>query len=122
MKIGLLGIQVFCVIGVYAKERKKPRKLLIDIEVDPIVKLEKSGLSDAEKDSLETTINYEEIAALCQNIAVEGQFKLIETLATAILERCLETFPVTRARVCVKKSSALDNVSMAYVELTRERT
>jgi dihydroneopterin aldolase len=113
MKIGLSGLKVKSIIGVFPEERRRARDLLIDLELKP--------LHEAEKDEIELTINYEKIANLCSQIALDGKYHLLETLARKILESCFEAFAISEASICINKPKALKEVSSAYVKLSMEK-
>ncbi len=81
--IHLRDIDVRCILGVYPAERKKTRKVLLNISLQ--CNLRPAGASD----QLDDTLNYEHIEAEAIAIAKKGKFFLVETLAERIATACL---------------------------------
>ena len=113
--IHLRKVEVRCVLGVYPAERRKPRKVRIDISLE-------CDLGGAAKsDLLEDTLNYEVVEAEAIAIAKQGSFFLIETLAERVAEACLKYARVRGVRVVVDKPGALPHTQSVAVEIERRK-
>lgn len=115
-KIFIEGYKIHCVIGVHAHERKQMQEVIVDLcgEVD----FTESVLND----SITDTINYEKFVSICQKLAHERTYNLIETFAYEALHALFEAIPtLLAATIRVKKPSALPLAAFAGVELTKTR-
>ncbi len=113
--IHLRQVAVRCVLGVYPAERRKPRKIRMDISLA-------CGLRGAmASDRLRDTLNYETVAADAAAIAKTGKFFLVETLAERVAAACLRHAPVRVVRVVVDKPGALRHVRSVAVEIERRK-
>lgn len=113
--IHLRDIDVRCILGVYPAERKKTRKVLLNISLQ--CNLRPAGASD----QLDDTLNYEHIEAEAIAIAKKGKFFLVETLAERIATACLRHAAVHAVRVIVDKPSALPHTRSVAIEIERHR-
>ncbi len=113
--IHLRRLEVDCVLGVYPAERRKPRKVHLDIS------LECDTRRAAESDRLEDALNYEHIEAEATAVARRGQFFLVETLAEQVAKACLRHPQVRAVRVTVDKPGALARTRSVAVEIERRK-
>jgi dihydroneopterin aldolase/D-erythro-7,8-dihydroneopterin triphosphate epimerase len=113
--IHLREIAVRCVLGVYPEERRKPRKVQMDVSLACDLRVAMHS------DRLEDTLNYELVEAEVAAIAKQGKFFLIETLAERIAEACLRHKPVRAVRVAVDKPGALPRTRSVAVEIERRK-
>ena len=90
-------IEAQCFIGVPDEERNTPQRLLISLE------LEADFRKASAEDDLMATINYHEVYLRVQEVCVDGERKLIETLAEDIASSILAKFEVKCIRVEIKK-------------------
>lgn len=112
--IGFEGYRISCIIGTEPHERRREQELLIDLKVKAdFSKVSHSGL-------LEDTINYMSLAHLCNELAVDGKYLLIEKYASDIIQEIFKLFPIKFAWVCIKKPAAIPGAEWALVELERE--
>jgi dihydroneopterin aldolase len=96
--IVLRKLRVDAIVGVLDKERRRPQPLAFDIDVH------RSFREAAKDDTLAETTNYAEILTLTAQIAVEGRFLLLETLATRVGEQILAFDPAIKSvTVSVRK-------------------
>jgi dihydroneopterin aldolase len=71
----------------------------------------------AEKDDLNSTINYNDVYQFINKIVNEKKYYLIETIATIISEKLLENFPIVqKVIVKVRKNSVPVGGLIDYVE------
>lgn len=106
-------LEVVCSIGVHAWERSSRQTLLVSFEVSTDTQLA------ASTDSLDATIDYAGASEAIGTIARQGHFKLIEALAEAIAQWLLETFPVSKVVVKIRKPAALPQAESAGVCIER---
>jgi len=85
--ITLRDIKVMCILGVYAHERTEPQLIIMNVKFE---------LSLPKEDRLSATLNYEHVSSLCSQIAQEGKFLLLESLAK-------ELYFTLRERLCLSK-------------------
>jgi dihydroneopterin aldolase len=94
--LALEGMQFFCFHGYYKEERDKGGNYTLDLFMDIP---DEFGMND----KLETTVNYEEVYAVCSKIMAHP-VDLIEHLAHEILKELRNLFPaVKRFRIKIRK-------------------
>lgn len=98
--IHLRGLQFYAYHGVLPEEQKLGQTFLIDVDLS--FDLQKAGLSDEVRD----TLNYAEAYAKIKEVVQGGPYRLLEYLAEQIAERLLAAFPCDRVRVEVHKPQA----------------
>lgn len=114
-KIVLEGLDFHGHHGVFEEEARLGARFTIDVEL---------YLDLPEEDLLACTVDYSRVYRLVRHEVTEQRYRLIETLATRIAQRLLETEPaVGQVVVRVHKPHAplpgvLRNV---YVEVRRDR-
>ncbi len=82
-------LQITCVVGVAHWERQTRQTLVVSVE------LLTDTRAASRTDSLDATIDYASVSAGITQIAVEGQFKLLETLAEEVARWLLQTYAAT---------------------------
>ncbi|WP_158970824.1 dihydroneopterin aldolase [Paraglaciecola sp. L3A3] len=115
-KIHIERLEVLSLIGVYDWERKNKQRLILDIELQADLSIA------AHSDNVDDTLNY---ALVAQTLADEAKccdFKLIEALASHLIDCILKSFPAVKiARLKLSKPDILANAKNVAVEFTRER-
>jgi dihydroneopterin aldolase len=77
----LEGLEARAVVGVYAGERKRPRRLVLDVEVAC------DASKAAQGDDLRRAIDYDALARdVIAHVAAQAP-RLLETLAVSVAER-----------------------------------
>lgn len=109
--MGIQQLKVPCIVGVHEYERTQVQTLLVDIQVQ--TDISKCGLSDRLVDALD----YVSLGDLCQSIAVQGKYFLIEAYAYALIQRVVEQFSVTEVLIRISKPMALAQAEAAFVEV-----
>ena len=113
--VELHGLEVPGRHGVTDEERERAQRFLYDVELD----VSDSALSDR----LDETVDYVEVAECVRGISDSRQFSLIESLAGAVAEAIVDRFPVTRARVRVRKPQVSPaGLEVEWTAATVERT
>lgn len=116
-KIHIEGLEVLALIGVYDWERKYQQRLIVDVELSADLTMA------AQTDDVDKTLNYAEIAQGISDFAAKSQFKLIEALASHMVDWLLQTFPMLKTvRLKLSKPDILANAKNVAVEFTKEQT
>jgi FolB domain-containing protein len=108
-----LDLELSCIVGILPRERVEPQpirvRLRLELDLEPV----------GETGQLERGVDYAAVDAQVRFLAVEGRFRLIESLGLAIL-RAVLVAPVARAWVRIEKPAVL-RAAVPAVELARER-
>lgn len=99
--IFLRDLRVQTIVGVWDWERQMPQTVSIDLEVGADI------VKAAASDKLDDTVNYKAVAKGVTELVVEGQFRLVETMAQRIADYILSDHSATWVRVTVNKPGAL---------------
>jgi len=102
-------------IGVADKERAKPQRLTISITLWPKARFHEM------RDQLARTVNYAAVAREVKQFASGRTDNLIETLAENIASHLLQTFPLRKVRLELRKF-ILPDVKHVAVILTRQQS
>ncbi len=114
-RILISDLLVRCVLGVREEERREKQDVVLNLALD--TDLRKAGQSDR----LEDSVDYRSVKKRIVSMAETSQFRLVEALAEAVAEICLEHRAVSRALVRVEKPGALRFARSVGVEIIRER-
>jgi 7,8-dihydroneopterin aldolase/epimerase/oxygenase len=111
----LEGLEARAVVGVYPHERKRPRRLLLDVEVA-------CDASQAAKgDDLRRAIDYDALARdVIAHVAAQAP-RLLETLAVSVAERVKRRFAASWVRVRVVKPGVVPAARAVGVVVARGR-
>lgn len=101
--------------GVSKAERETGRRFEVDCE------LEFDFAEAGQTDSLKNTIDYTRIYATIDDILTSHDVKLLETLATRIVERIIKDFPVQRVSTRVRKMIPPIPGNLDYIEVELEK-
>jgi dihydroneopterin aldolase len=74
-----------------------------------------------QSDSLKDTINYTRVYDTIERVLTAGNTRLLETLATRIVRQILDSFPVDRTRVRVRKMIPPIPGSLDFIEVELEQ-
>lgn len=114
-RILISDLTVRCIIGVNEWERHKRQDLVINLAI--WADLRKAG----ESDRFEDAVDYASIKKRVVAMAEQSQYHLLEAMAEAIAEICLDNQAVTGVQVRVDKPGALRFARSVAVEITRGR-
>lgn len=114
-RILITDLLVRCIIGVKDEERREKQDVVINLAIS--ADLHKAGKSD----KLENSIDYRALKKKILHRAEESHFYLVEALAEAVAEICLEHPAVVQAQVRVDKPHALRFAENVGVEIIRQR-
>jgi dihydroneopterin aldolase len=116
-RIRLEGIRFRAKHGVSRAERDLPQDFVVHLDVVlPVAALPRS-------DALGRVFNYDKLASLVVDEGTRGSYKLLEILASRLIERVLADTPAVAVTVQVKKFGPPTSVSVdaVAVELTGHR-
>ena len=97
MTIELQGIELHGFHGVLDDERRDGQRFLVDLELD---------LADetaAASDAIEDAVDYRDVVEAIVAVSDGRAYQLLEAFAAAIADALVARFPLTRARVRVRK-------------------
>ncbi len=114
-RVGIKNLTVSGFFGVYAAELEKKQNVFIDVSV--VGDIEKS----IAEDDINIAIDYESIKNVCQKLAGQKKYNLIETYAKEILDELFLLFDISEASVLVKKPKALSEADFTFVELSKKK-
>ena len=113
--IFLHGLKVETIIGIWEWERRIRQTVSIDLEMGADIR------GAAEKDAVDSTLNYKAVAKRVQQFVSESKFQLVETLAEKIAELVLGEFGVPWVRIRVSKPKAIRGADDVGVLIYRAR-
>ena len=113
-RMTLADVRVFARIGVTGEERSAAQECRVDLD------LYGSLRAAADRDDLERSIDYCRILDCLEKTATEREYRLVETLACALVRGVLRDFPVFRARVRLRKRPAALAGRLGFVEVEVE--
>jgi D-erythro-7,8-dihydroneopterin triphosphate epimerase len=104
-----------CIIGVNDHERQEKQDVVINLTVY-------ADLSDAARsDRIEDAVDYRELRTRVVDMVEASKYHLLEALAQAIADVCLEQPRVQKVIVRVDKPGALHLARSVAIEIDRER-
>ena len=115
-KITLAGVKLFVHIGTSEEERRTQQECSADLTI--WAALEAASATD----SLEKSIDYSQILKIMQGIAGREEYHLIETLAYRIVRSVLQSFPVSRVRIKLRKRPTALAEHLDFVEVDVEES
>ena len=103
------------IIGIYKKERVKKQPVIIDVEIG-VSSLRNASL----KEDINLTISYEEVYNRILE-EVRRNFFLLESLAEAIANFCLEYKMALFVKVCVRKTKIFKLSNSVGISIFRSK-
>ena len=114
-RIRICDLLVRCILGINENERREKQDVLINLTIH--ADLREAGKSDR----IEDTVDYRALKKRILAMAESSQYFLVEALAEAVAELCLEQQGVRQVEVSVEKPHALRFARSVAVEITRQR-
>ncbi len=109
-------LSILCIVGDLPHEREREQRLFLDLALEADVR------EAARTDDLRRAVDYVRAAEVARRVAVEGRFRLVETLAEGVARTLLAEFPAVAAvEVRARKPAGLPAAAWAGVEIRRER-
>ena len=112
-KIFIQGLEISCVIGTLARERRKKQKIVIDLEFSTPIK------RAARRDHLRDALNYQKIAGRATSFVSKSRFYLLETLAERLAQVLLLEFNLRNIAMRISKPYAIRNAKNTGVAIFR---
>ncbi len=106
-------LEVSAHVGVPERERTNPQRLIVSISFWPYQEIRDVA------DSIDQTVNYSVVAEKTKSFVRDQSVNLIETLADRLAAYLLETFPIQKVTVELRKFPLQD---AKYVSATVTRT
>lgn len=103
--------------GHLAEEKTLGQRFMIDLT------LSLDMAEAARTDDLSTTVDYVQVFAICRDVVEKDRVKLLETLASDILDRILADFPrVVEAAITIRKPSVPMAAVLDYVAIEASKS
>jgi len=114
-RIHIRDLALRCIVGIYDEERREKQDVTVNVT------LHADLAAACRSDRIEDTVDYKSIKKRVVGMVEASQFCLIERLAQAIADACLEDAGVRRVDVRVAKPGALRFARTVEVEISRWR-
>lgn len=114
-QIKISDLHMHAIIGVNPDERENRQDVLVNLTLDVDTR------PAARSDDINDAVNYRTITKTILEIVETSRFFLVERLAEAIANACLEEPRVLRVQVSVEKPSALRFAASVGVTINRTR-
>lgn len=114
-RIRIRDLSTRCILGINSWEREKMQDIILSITLH--ADLSAAGRSD----NLEDSVDYKALKNRILEMVEPSRFYLIEGLAEAIADLCLENPRVKEVEVVVDKPGALRFARSVGVEISRRR-
>ena len=113
-RIFIRDLQLPCRIGVTKSERRNRQRLAInlDLEIEP---------RRVRKDRISEVVDYTDIIAEVRSIALESEFRLLESLAEQLAQACFFHPRIVSVRVRVAKLDLVSEAAGVGIEIDRRR-
>ena len=113
--IEIEGLELAGHHGACEEERRSPQPFLFDVQLV-------AHDAGARSDELHDTVDYTDVVACLRAVSDGRRFNLLEALAGAAADALVERFPVSRARVRVRKPQVKLAAPVAWTAATVERS
>ena len=113
--IEIEGLEVSGFHGATKKEKKEGQPFLFDVY---LIAHDAGVRSDHLADTVDYTRVVERVREICEN----RRFNLIEALAAAVVDDLMDNFPISRARVRVRKPEVRLGLPVEFTAATIDRT
>jgi len=110
MKINLNNITLFGYHGLYEKEAKEGQNFIISASI----KLKKKQINS---DSIDDTVDYVKIIKIIKSVFDKKRYKLIDCLATDIINEILLNSRIKSIVLSIKKTDPPININIDSVEV-----
>ena len=112
-RITLTGIKLNLRIGTTPEERAFPQECQADLVIWGDFE------AAASTDSLDRSVDYSRVLSVVQETAGAREYNLVETLAYSIVRNVLQSFPVNRVGIKLRKrpASLLGQIDFVEVEI-----
>jgi dihydroneopterin aldolase len=115
MRVELRGLEVFAHHGVLEEERVAGQRFLVDVRFEP------TSTRAATTDEIADAVDYRDVVAIVEEIAVGRTFRLLESLVAALVDALVERLPVAWAEVTVRKPEVRLALPVEHAAVSAER-
>jgi dihydroneopterin aldolase len=115
MIIKIKNLHLYTIIGLNAPERVKKQEVVINLEI------EIPGENAAASDEVNDTVDYKKLKNDILERGEKTDFKLLEKLASFVLDITMQNPKISRATVEIDKPGALTSADSVSVTLSRKR-
>ena len=112
-RIFLRDLRVEAVIGIWEWEQRIRQTVSIDLEMAT------DARAAAATDSVESTLNYRDVAKRVQAFIADARFHLVESLAESVAQLIIEEFKVPWIRVSIAKPGAIRSAGEVGIVIER---
>jgi 7,8-dihydroneopterin aldolase/epimerase/oxygenase len=109
MFIGFSALKIRCLVGILPSERETPQEIIVHLKIS----LSKIPSHDV----ISSTIDYSELASICEDVAKRSHHSLLETLAYEMLDVVSSRFSSVKCWIRIEKPGALPGADYAFVEV-----
>lgn len=113
--IEIRDLEAMTMVGVYPTERRRPQPVCVSIELEAAV------AAAAASGRVEDTVDYAHLARGVRDLLAHRHYELLEEVAGAVANLCLEDPRVFAVEVRVEKPKALRGGARPAVSLRRSR-
>ena len=113
--IEIEGLEVTGFHGATRREKKEGQPFLFDMYLI-------AHDAGVRTDQLADTVDYTKVVERVRDICQNHRFNLIEALAAAVVDDLMDTFPLSRARVRVRKPHVRLGLPVEFTAATIDRT
>ena len=114
-RIFIRDLSLRCIVGIFPEERRAKQDVIINVTMYADLR------QACQSDDITDTVDYKRVKKSVLTLVEESDFFLVERLAEAIADRCLEPPQVQRVDVTVDKPGALRFAQSVAIQITRER-
>jgi 7,8-dihydroneopterin aldolase/epimerase/oxygenase len=114
-RIVIPGIRARCILGVHARERRKPRPVVVSLAIETDL------AAAAAADDLALTVDYSLVTRRVREAVAGTRFALLEALAAFVADTVLATPRVRAVEVTVGKPAAVRGAGTPRVVIRRAR-
>lgn len=113
-RITLSGVKIYPRIGITQEERNSPQECLADLTLWYDME------TAAKTDSLDQSIDYCLVLATMQTAVGAKEYNLIESLAYEIIKNVIQSYPIARARIKLRKRPEILIKHLDFIEVEVE--
>ena len=100
--------------GALDEEKREGQRFLFDVQLV-------AHDAGVRSDQLADTVDYVKVVDCIREVSERARFNLIEALAAAVADTLLQTFPISRVRVRVRKPEVRLSAPVEWTAATVER-
>ena len=110
-KIGFKKFEINCIIGELSYERIQKQSIWVDLEVEyDIAKV-------CQSDHIDDAVDYVALSKTCEEVALEGNFHLVETLLYHIVKNIFKKYPIFWCCLTIEKPGGFSGETSAFLSL-----